>query len=57
MFLANYLPGYSIFTGATGLLRLKSIVRPKLKEAIEVLQDLAEDLTDKEEGEPDAVLV
>ena len=41
-------------TGRQELARLKSIVRPKLKEAIDVLQDLVEDLHDEKEGEPDA---
>lgn len=36
--------------GKQELARLKSVIRPKLEEAIEVLQDLASDLRDEEEN-------
>jgi DNA-binding PadR family transcriptional regulator len=38
--------------GREELARLKSIVRPKLQEAIEVLQDLIGDLDDEEKSDP-----
>jgi DNA-binding PadR family transcriptional regulator len=49
-------------TGVRELARLKSIVRPKLEEAIEVLQDLVDDLDDgaddpKQEGNPGDMFV
>jgi DNA-binding PadR family transcriptional regulator len=37
--------------GVQELARLKSIMRPKLEEAIEVLQDLVDDLKDDQEDE------
>jgi len=43
-------------SGREELARLKSIVQPKLEEAIEVLQDLISDLDDEKEGEPDTMV-
>jgi DNA-binding PadR family transcriptional regulator len=44
-------------TGRQELVRLKSIVRPKLEEAIEVMQDLVDDLDEEKESDPEEFLV
>jgi len=40
-------------TGAAELARLKAIMRPKLEEAIKVMQELARDLNGDENEPPD----